>query len=62
MAENKYSLTKKGQFPIKEKDKYAGTADSYKICIGTTDREFLDFMDEKLDECIAEYKLNLRKK
>ncbi|WP_458456173.1 hypothetical protein [Methanobrevibacter sp.] len=58
MAENKYSLTKKGQFPIK----YAGTADSYKICIGTTDREFLDFMDEKLDECIAEYKLNVRKK
>lgn len=54
MLENRYTLTKRGKLPIKE-------SDSYTIKVTTTDREFLDFMDEKLDAWIEEYKLGLKK-
>lgn len=62
MDESNYTVTKKGFFPIKEQEKYAGKAGEYKILVDTTDREFLEFIDDKLDELINVYKVNLRKK
>ena len=61
MDENNYTLTKKGLFPIKEQNKYNGKAGEYEIHVGTTNREFLNFIDDKLDELINEYNLSLRK-
>ncbi|MBQ2613501.1 MAG: hypothetical protein IJG19_06485 [Methanobrevibacter sp.] len=62
MDESNYMLTKKGLFPIKEQEKYAGKAGEYKIHVETSDRDFLNFIDDRLDELISEYKVSLRKK
>ena len=62
MDESNYTLTKSGKFPIKEQTKYNGKAGEYEIHVDTTDREFLNLIDDKLDELINEYMLSLRKK
>lgn len=62
MDDSNYMLTKKGKFPIKEPNKYSGKAGEYKIHVDTTDREFLNLIDDRLDELINEYKVSLRKK